>query len=54
MLIKMYVSEIFFYFKVVKKKYIFVVVYYFVRNNVRLYILYKDVVCFVLCCFENY
>lgn len=51
---KTYVSEIFFYPKVVKKKHISVVVHYPARNNARPYTLYKDVVCLVPRCLENY
>lgn len=51
---KSYVSEIFFYPKVVKKKHISVVVHYPARNNARPYTLYKDVVCFVPRCLEHY
>ena len=51
---KTYVSEIFFHPKVVKKKHISVVVHYPARNNARPYTLYKDVVCLVPHCLENY
>ena len=51
---KIYVSEIFFYPKVVKRKYVSVVVHYPARNNAKPYTLYKDVVCFVPRCLEHY
>ena len=51
---KSYVSEIFFYPKVVKRKHISVVVHYPARNNERPYTLYKDVLCFVPRCLEHY
>ena len=51
---KSYVSEVFFYPKVVKRKHISVVVHYPARNNARPYTLYKDVVCIVPRCLEHY
>lgn len=51
---KSYISEIFFYPKVVKKKHISVVVHYPARNNAKPHTLYKDVVCFVPRCLEHY
>ena len=51
---KSYICEIFFYPKVVKKKFISVVVHFPATNNAKPHTLYKDVVCFVPRCLDHY
>jgi len=51
---KSYICEIFFYPKVVKKKYISAVVHYPAKNNGKPHTYYKDVVCFIPRCLDHY
>ena len=51
---KSYICEIFFYPKVLQRKYISAVVHYPAINNAKPHTFYKDLVCFVPRCLDHY